>query len=84
MSNDVQMSIKLDRQLREEFNGVASSMHRPAAQLARELIRNFVKSQRKEPSDSTLKAMKQEEEGDTVEISGFDDMLAKCGIDADD
>lgn len=42
MSKEVQMSIKMETELRDEFMAVAAMRHRPAAQIIRELMRLYI------------------------------------------
>jgi len=42
MSKEVQMSIKMETELRDEFMTVAAKRHRPAAQIIRELMRLYI------------------------------------------
>jgi predicted DNA-binding protein len=42
MSKEVQMSIKMEAELRDEFMAVAAQRHRPAAQIIRELMRLYI------------------------------------------
>ncbi len=53
MSKEVQMSFRIEPELRAEFVGAALQEHRPAAQVLREFMRAYVK-QSHERSDSTL------------------------------
>lgn len=42
MGKDVLMTIRIEPELRAEFNEAALQAHRPAAQVLRELMRNYV------------------------------------------
>jgi hypothetical protein len=42
MSKDVQISIKMEPVLRDQFMAVAASRHRPAAQILRDLMRLYI------------------------------------------
>lgn len=42
MTKEVQMSIKMEPELRDRFMAVAAAMHRPAAQIVRELMRFYI------------------------------------------
>ena len=42
MSKEVQMSIKMESDLRERFMAVAADRHRPAAQIIRDLMRIYI------------------------------------------
>lgn len=43
MTKEVQMTIRIEPELRAEFTAAASRDHRPAAQVLRELMRGYVK-----------------------------------------
>lgn len=42
MAKEVQMSIKMESELRDQFMVVAASKHRPAAQIIRDLMRFYI------------------------------------------
>ena len=42
MSKEVQMSIKMEPELRDQFMAVAADRHRPAAQIIRDLMRLYI------------------------------------------
>ena len=42
MSKEVSMTFRVEPELRYRFTKIAEDMHRPAAQLLRELMRNYV------------------------------------------
>lgn len=46
MSKDAVVNMKLDPELRAAFMAEAEAAHRPASQVLRELMREFVRSQR--------------------------------------
>lgn len=46
MSKDAVFTMKLEPELREEFMAEAEALHRPASQVVRELMRDFVRQQR--------------------------------------
>ena len=46
MSKEAVSTMKLEPELRTEFMAVAEASHRPASQILRELIRDFVQRQR--------------------------------------
>ncbi len=45
MTKEVQMSIKMEPELRDQFMAVAATMHRPAAQIVRDLMRSYIQRQ---------------------------------------
>jgi predicted transcriptional regulator len=46
MSKEAVFTMKLEPELRDEFMAEAEAAHRPASQIVRELMREFVKRQR--------------------------------------
>jgi len=42
MSKEMQMSIKMEPELRDQFMAVAADRHRPAAQIIRDLMRLYI------------------------------------------
>ena len=47
MSKEAMFTMKLEPELRAEFMAEAETVHRPASQVLRELMRDFVQHQRK-------------------------------------
>jgi predicted transcriptional regulator len=48
VSKDAVFTMKLEAKLRDEFVAEAEAVHRPASQILRELMREFVQRQRQE------------------------------------
>lgn len=46
MAKEAVFTMKLEAELREEFMAEAAAAHRPASQILRELMRDFVRRQR--------------------------------------
>jgi len=46
MSKEAVFTMKLEQELREEFMAEADALHRPASQIVREMMREFVQKQR--------------------------------------
>ena len=65
MTKEVQMSIKMESQLRDEFMAVASRRHRPAAQIIRDLMRLYI-AQSEVPNGLTAKTITQSRKGEDV------------------
>lgn len=42
MTNETQMSIKMEPELRDQFMAVAAAHHRPVAQIIRDLMRLYI------------------------------------------
>jgi len=57
MSKEVQMSIKMEADLRDRFMAVAADQHRPAAQIVRELMRRFI-DESEPPNALTAKTLR--------------------------
>ncbi len=80
MSKEVQMSIKMDSQLRDQFKAVAAVVDRPAAQIVRELMRLYIARQEKIPNARTLSAMKELEQGKGRRFKSADALFKDLGI----
>jgi hypothetical protein len=83
MSKEVQMSIKMERDLRDEFIAAAASTHRPAAQIVREFMRAFISKSGEvshEPNAQTLRAMEEVERGEVYRTKDVDDFCRQLGI----
>ncbi|SEJ04944.1 hypothetical protein SAMN05518849_102328 [Sphingobium sp. AP50] len=46
MSKDALFTMKLETDLRDDFMAEASALHRPASQVLRDLMRDFIREQR--------------------------------------
>jgi predicted DNA-binding protein len=79
MSKEVQMSIKMEAELREQFMAVAAVMHRPAAQIVRELMRSYIARQEL-PNFETLAAIEAVERGEVNTYASVNDFYNKLGI----
>lgn len=62
MGKEVQMSIKMEHELRDEFMAAAASRHRPAAQVIRDLMRLYI-SQSETPNALTAATLRQSARG---------------------
>jgi predicted transcriptional regulator len=49
MTKEAVFTLKLEPELRAAFIAAAAAVHRPASQLIREMMREFVQDQQKEP-----------------------------------
>ena len=65
MTKEVQMSIKVESQLRDEFMALAAKRHRPAAQIVRDLMCPYI-AQSEEPNALTAKTTSQSRKGEDV------------------
>ena len=79
MAKEVQMSIKMERDLRDEFVAAAAATHRPAAQIIREFMRSYV-SRPHEPNEETIRAMEEVERGEVFHTKDVDDFCKQLGI----
>lgn len=50
MSKEVQMAIKMEQALRDEFHKAARASHKPAAQLIREFMRDYCARAKPQPT----------------------------------
>ncbi|MGS0742686.1 type II toxin-antitoxin system Phd/YefM family antitoxin [Glaciimonas sp. GG7] len=63
MHKEVQMSIKMEQELRDQFMAAAAAMHRPAAQIVRDLMRSYIARQ-EQPNAETIAAIEAAERGE--------------------
>lgn len=52
-NKEVQMAIKMEKTLREDFHRAAKAGHKPAAQLIREFMREYCAKTTTEPENQT-------------------------------
>ena len=79
MTKEVQMSIKMEAELRDQFVAVAATMHRPAAQIMRELMRFYIARQEM-PNAITTGAMKELEQGKGKRFDSAEALFDDLGI----
>jgi predicted transcriptional regulator len=79
MSKEVQMSIKLETELRAQFMEAAERVHRPAAQILREMMRSFISAQNL-PNEETIDVIKEVEAGKFNSYTSADQLYRKLGI----
>ena len=79
MTKEVQMSIKMEPELRDQFMAIAASMHRPAAQIVRDLMRSYIQRQ-ETPNAETIAAIEAVERGEANTYASVDDFYRKMGI----
>lgn len=65
MTKEVQISIKMESELRDQFMAIATERHRPAAQIIRDLMRLYI-AQSRVPNALTAKAITQSRKGEGV------------------
>lgn len=79
MRKEVQMSIKMEPELRDQFVAVAASVHRPAAQIVRELMRLYI-AQQQRPNQITIAAMEELEQGKGLRFDSVDELFKDLEI----
>lgn len=76
----VQMSIKMGPELREQFMTAATALHRPAAQIVRDLMRSFIVCQEM-PNADTIAAIQAVESGEFITHASTADLYASLSSD---
>lgn len=80
MSKDVQMSIKMEPELRDRFMAVAADRHRPAAQIIRDLMRVYIAGNEM-PNALTAQTLKKSDKGEDVfHARSAADLFKQLGI----
>lgn len=79
MSKEVQMLIKIEPELHEQFMAVAAIMHQPAAQIVRDLIRSYI-AQQELLNAETIAAIEAVERGEVNTYVSANDFYNKLGI----
>ena len=80
MSKEVQMSIKMEPELRDQFMAVAASRRRPAAQIIRELMRLYI-AQSETPNELTADTIRKARRGEDVfHAKDAEDLFPQLGI----
>lgn len=79
MSTEVQMSIKVERELRDQFAAAAAEMQRPASQMIREFMWSVV-DRNHEPNEETIAAMDELDNGGGVRFNNIEDLFRDLGI----
>lgn len=80
MSKDVQMSIKMEPELRDQFMAVTASRHRPAAQVVRELMRLYI-AQNQKPNTLTAETFRKSDlDEDVFKAENAADLFKQLGI----
>jgi predicted transcriptional regulator len=79
MPKEVQMSIKMESDLRKRFMAAAADLHRPAAQIVRDLMRAFIERQ-ETPNAETIAAIQAVERGEVNTYATADDCYRKLGL----
>lgn len=80
MAKEVQMSIKMELELRDQFMAVAASSHRPAAQIIRDLMRLY-SADSEAPYALTAETIRMGRQGEDVfHASSPSDLFKQLGI----
>lgn len=80
MSKEVQMSIKMEPELRARFMAAAAGRHRPAAQIIRDLMRLYI-ADSETPNASTADTLRKSRRGEDVfSASSAADLFRQLGI----
>lgn len=79
MNKTVQMSLKLEPDLRDSFIAVSELLHTPAAQILRQLMRKFI-SEHKTPNTSTIEAMQSADRKEGKRFKSANDLFDDLGI----
>ena len=65
MAKEVQMSIKMEPELRDQFMAVAANRHIPAAQIIRDLMRLYIEDS-ETPNALTAGTLRKSDKGEEV------------------
>jgi predicted DNA-binding protein len=77
---EVQMSIKMEAELRDRFMAVAASRHRPAAQIIRDLMRLYI-ADSETPNALTAETIRKSMRGEDVfYAANTDELFEQLGI----
>jgi len=80
MGKEVQMSIKMDPELRDQFMAAAAGRHRPAAQIIRDLMRLYI-AQNETPNELTAATLRRSARGtDVHRAANASDLFRQLGI----
>ncbi len=80
MAKEVQMSIKMEPELRDQFMAVAANRHRPAAQIIRDLMRLYIEDS-ETPNALTAETLHKSDRGEDVfYASSAADLFKQLGI----
>lgn len=80
MAKEVQMSIKMEQELRDQFMAVAAERHRPAAQIIRDLMRLYI-ADSETPNALTADTIRKARQGEDVfHASSPSELFKQLGI----
>ena len=79
MVKNVQMSVKMNQELHDQFMSAAAAIDVPAAQVIRLLMQKFI-VQQKIPNEVTIAAMEAADKGKGVRFNSAEDLFKDLGI----
>jgi predicted transcriptional regulator len=79
MSKSIQMSIKMEPELHDQFMAIAAAKHTPAAHVVRQLMRKYI-ALNETPNATTLAAMQDADEGKGHRFLSADDLFKDLDI----
>ena len=80
MAKEVQMSIRMEPDLRDRFMAVAADRHRPAAQIIRDLMRLYI-AESETPNALTAETLRKSgEKEDVFHASSVSSLFKQLGI----
>ena len=80
MPKEVQMSIKMEAELRDQFMAAAASRYRPAAQVIRDLMRFYI-ADSETPNDLTAETIRKARRGEDVfHAANAEELFKQLGI----
>lgn len=79
MTKNVQMSIKMESELHDQFMAAVAVTHTPAAQVVRQLMRKFI-AQQEMPNELTIAAMRAADRGEGARFNSPDELFEDLGI----
>ncbi|PJE06870.1 addiction module antitoxin [Legionella sp.] len=79
MTKNVQMSIKMEPELHDQFMAAVAATHTPAAQVVRQLMRKFI-AQQEMPNELTIAAMQAADRGEGDRFNSTDALFKDLGI----
>lgn len=79
MTKCVQMSIKMEPDLHDQFMAAAAAKHAPAAHILRQFMRKFI-SLHEVPNSTTIEAMQAADKKEGARFKSADDLFDDLGI----
>lgn len=79
MTKNVQMSIKMESELHDQFMAAVAKVHTPAAQVIRILMRKFI-AQQEIPNQLTLEAMQEADRREGIRFDSSENLFKDLGI----